>query len=175
MALPTLTLVSMMLWFGTEGGVSTGASAVWSARPRVSNQAGSADAPSSTVLTADLLFCVNETNRYRAMAGKSPLNRSTRLEEFAAEGARRDGSARVAHAHFNATRNQRIAFAENEVPWWPFARSGNVQSVIRQGIAGFWAEGTGGGHYKNLTGMYTQVGCGVFVNNGEITIVQDFR
>ncbi len=44
-----------------------------------------------------------------------------------------------------------------------------------QGLAGMWAEGPGGGHYENMRGPYTEVGCGVFVNGVDITVVQDFR
>ena len=38
-----------------------------------------------------------------------------------------------------------------------------------------WAEGRGGGHYDNLAGRYTQVGCGVFVDGDLVTVVQAFR
>ena len=38
-----------------------------------------------------------------------------------------------------------------------------------------WAEGRGGGHYDNLAGRYTQVGCGVFVQTDLVTVVQAFR
>ena len=38
-----------------------------------------------------------------------------------------------------------------------------------------WAEGRGGGHYDNLAGGYTQVGCGVFVQADRVTVVQAFR
>lgn len=39
-----------------------------------------------------------------------------------------------------------------------------------------WAEGPGGGQYENKgNARYTQVGCGVFINAGEITVVQEFR
>jgi hypothetical protein len=47
--------------------------------------------------------------------------------------------------------------------------------VIQQGLAMMWAEGPGGGHYENMRGSYTQLGCGVFVNGNEITVVQDFH
>jgi hypothetical protein len=68
-----------------------------------------------------------------------------------------------------------MAVAENELPWWPLGRFRTVQDVMRQGIAEMWAEGPGGGHYENLKGPYTEMGCGVFIQNGEITVVQDFR
>jgi hypothetical protein len=65
-----------------------------------------------------------------------------------------------------------VAFAGNEGPWW---RSTSVRAVIRDGLAFMWSEGPGGGHYENIRGPYMQVGCGVFVNGNEITVVQDHR
>jgi len=130
------------------------------------------DTPS---LDADLVFCVVETNRYRATAGAPPLLRSALLEAYAAEGALVDGTAHILHSHFSSPGNSGITLAENELPWWPLARFRNVQAVMREGIAQMWAEGPGGGHYENIMGRYTQLGCGVFIHNGEITIVQNFR
>ena len=126
--------------------------------------------PGSSPLDAELTFCVAETNRYRAMLGLPPVARSSALEAYAADGAREDGLAHAAHQHFRSVRG--IAFAENEIPWW---RSTSVRTVMQQGLAMMWAEGPGGGHYENMRGRYTQLGCGVFVNGLEITIVQDFR
>ena len=37
------------------------------------------------------------------------------------------------------------------------------------------AEGPGGGHYDNLTGPYTQVGCGIWLNGNEVNIGQELR
>ena len=51
----------------------------------------------------------------------------------------------------------------------------SVHKLLVQGLANMWAEGPGGGHYENMRGPYTELGCGVFVNGVEITIVQDFR
>lgn len=124
--------------------------------------------------TAYLVYCVSETNRYRATIGAPPLVRSAELEAYAAGGARTDATARDAHSHFKSTSGG-MAVAENELPWWPLGRFRTVQDVMRQGIAEMWAEGPGGGHYENLTGPYTEMGCGVFIHNGEITVVQDFR
>jgi len=124
---------------------------------------------------ADLTFCVSETNRYRATVGGAALIRSAPLEAYAADGARIDGIAHVAHSHVTGTNGGGVAFAENEIPWWPLGQFGTVQAVMRQGIAQMWAEGPGGGHYDNIKGPYTTLGCGVFIQNGEITVVQDFR
>jgi hypothetical protein len=38
-----------------------------------------------------------------------------------------------------------------------------------------WAEGRGGGHHENMRGPYSEIGCGVFVNGNEVTVVQAFR
>ena len=126
----------------------------------------------STNFETALTFCVTETNRFRATLGLSPLTRSSALEAYAAAGAQEDGLAHVVHQHFRSTSGGGIAFAENEIPWWS---SSSVQTVTQQGLAMMWAEGPGGGHYENMRGAYSQLGCGVFVNGTEITVVQDFR
>ena len=125
--------------------------------------------------TADLTFCVQETNRHRATVGLSALSQSAALEAYAATGARVDGSAHAGHSHFNSTEGGGVAMAENAIPWWPLTDYQTVQEVMRQGFAEMWAEGPSGIHYKIITGPYTQLGCGVFINNGEVTVVQDFR
>ena len=124
----------------------------------------------------DLTFCVDETNRYRKKAGKPPLQRSAELETFAAEGAAADAKARRPHGHFS-----RVAYphpyremGENVIPWWPLKQYGSVREVIRQGLSGMWGEGPGGGHYENLVGNYTEIGCGIHIANGEVTVTQDF-
>jgi hypothetical protein len=129
----------------------------------------------TTATAAGLVFCVQETNRYRAMVGVRSVIESAALEAYAADGARIEGSAHAGHLHFTNT-NGGGAFAENEIPWWPLAFYGSVQEVMRQGIALFWSEGPSGGHYRNLVNAtYSQGGCGVFIQNGEITVVQDLR
>lgn len=140
----------------------------------------SAPGPSGSALptaatAADLRFCVEETNRYRASVGVGALSQSSALESYAATGARVDGVAHAGHSHFNSTNGGGVALAENLIPWWPLADYGTVQEVMRQGLAKMWAEGPGGPHYQNMAGRYTQVGCGVYIGNGEITVVQDLR
>lgn len=124
----------------------------------------------------DLAFCVDEINKYRARGKKPALQRSAELESFAAEGAKADSAARQAHHHFS-----RVAYphpyremGENEIPWWPRAQYGSIEEIIRAGLDGMWAEGPGGGHYDNLVGKYTHVGCGVHVAGDEVTVVMDF-
>lgn len=125
--------------------------------------------------SADLQFCVDETNRYRAMRSRPALSRSSALESFAADAARNDGQSKVGHQHFQRTNGGGLSRAENELPWWPMNRFADVRDVMRQGIAGFYSEGPGGGHFENMTGTYTQLGCGVYLANGEITVTQEFR
>ena len=123
-------------------------------------------------LEQDLEFCVSETNRYRVTSGLPPLTRSTELEAYAAAGARQDGLAHQAHLHYKSANLAARGIAENELPWWP---GSSIRPVIKKGIAAMWAEGPGGGHYENIRGPYTRVGCGVFVNGNEITVVQNFQ
>jgi len=115
---------------------------------------------------------VAETNRYRAALRLPALTQSSALETYAVAGAREDGLSHVAHQHFRSTNGGGMAYAENEIPWWA---STSVHSVIQEGLGMMWAEGPGGGHYENMRGPYTQLGCGVFVNGNEITVVQDYR
>ena len=133
---------------------------------------GSIGGGTSSTYDSELSFCVSETNRYRATLGLPALSRSGNLETYAAAGAREDGLAHVAHQHFRSTNGGGVARAENEIPWWTGT---SVRTVMQQGLAGMWAEGPGGGHYENMRGPYTLVGCGVFVNGMEITVVQDLQ
>ena len=158
-------VVSLVCSAVLVGGCSGGVTAVDS----------SASSTAQAATAADLTFCVQETNRYRASVGLSALSQSAALESYAATGARVDGKAHMGHSHFTSTKGGGVALAENVIPWWPLAEYGSVQEVMRQGLAQMWAEGPGGTHYQIIAGRYTQVGCGVFVNNGEVTVVQDFR
>lgn len=121
-------------------------------------------------------FCVSETNRYRAMAGKSAVQRSAAIEAYADEGAEHDFNTSP-HDHFASTNGGGIAFAENECPHqlgWTLSPGEDINAVVGQCIKAFYDEGPGGGHYENMMGAYTKVGCGIFESGGRITIVQDF-
>jgi hypothetical protein len=122
----------------------------------------------------DLQFCVDQTNMYRAMVMKPALSRSSALDAYAAQGAMIDGTAHVAHKHFTDTSGGGISFAENEIPWWSMAQNGSIHDIIAAGLQLMWNEGPGGGHYDNMTGAYTQLGCGIFVNGDEVTVTQDY-
>jgi uncharacterized protein YkwD len=125
----------------------------------------------------EVAFCLAETNRYRKAAKKPPFVRTPRLDAYAAEGAEVDARARKAHHHFNTRHYPEpfSAFAENEIPWWHLPDERAVEKVVRAALASMWAEGPGGGHYENLAGDYTEMGCGIWIEGDEITIVQNFR
>jgi uncharacterized protein YkwD len=135
-------------------------------------------APSATLssatadLSEELAYCADEVNRYRASIGRKSLSRSASLEDFAAAAAQHDSAVRVPHQHFSNTGGGGIAMAETEILWW---RGYAIRAAIKQGLAQMWKVGPGGEHYDILAGNYTEVGCGVFVSNGEVTVAQDFR
>jgi hypothetical protein len=120
-------------------------------------------------------FCVSETNRYRQIKGKPALARSAQLEAYADEGAQIDFSS-TPHDHFTQTNGGGIAFAENECPGqfgWMVTAGESESDVVGRCIKAFYDEGPGGGHYENMMGAYTKVGCGIYQAGGKITIVQD--
>ena len=124
------------------------------------------------VSPSDVAFCASEINRYRTAIGRSQLTRSRPLEQNAAAAAEYDSAVRIPHAHFATSLRMPIVIAETEIMWW----SGyDVRSVIEKGLAQMWANGPATGHYDVLAGAFTQVGCGIFVNGSEVTVVQDFR
>ena len=126
---------------------------------------------SSGNLSADLSFCADEVNRYRASVGFPPLSRSADLEAFAAQAADNDGRNHQPHHWFAMTNGGGTARAENEILWW----SGyGVRSVIEQGLQQMWQSGPGGEHYGIMVGQFSQIGCGIFVNGSEVTVAQDF-
>ena len=131
--------------------------------------------PVASAFTTELDYCVAQTNQYRAAVGRPALRRSASLEAYAAAAAPHDGAARAVHRYFKRTGGGGVAFAENLIPWWPLARYGSVREIIRTGLATMWAQGRGGGHYENIVGRYSQVGCGVFVGAEHVTVVQAFR
>lgn len=111
-------------------------------------------------------------NRYRASVGRSPLERSADLEAFAAQAAQADGLVHQAHHWFAATNGGGISAAENEILWWA---GFGIRSVIQQGLEQMWEIGPTGEHYDIMTGAFSQIGCGIFVNGAEVTVAQDFR
>jgi uncharacterized protein YkwD len=143
--------------------------------------AGGPVSPDSVATDAGTLadsaaFCVEEVNRFRATVGAPALTRSSRIDAFSTDAAHVDGEAHEAHSYFRMTNGGNgTARAENVIPWWKAAQYGSVRTVVRQGLAMMWAEGPGGSHYENMKGNYTEMGCGVFISNGEVTVSQDFH
>lgn len=127
-------------------------------------------------IAAAVTACIDQVNALRASVGDPPLSRSARIDAFSAEAAQVDGEAHQAHKHFLATNGgQGTAVAENMIPWWKVSDYGSVQNVVRKGIQTMWDAGPSGYHYVNMRGGYTEMGCGIAVINGEVTVSQDFR
>jgi hypothetical protein len=120
-------------------------------------------------------FCVDETNRYRATVGRPAVARSTALEDYANEGAEVDFHGEP-HQHFGATGGGGISFAENECPHWSLSGFGNndMKMLVASCIAAFWEEGPGGGHYDNMVSDNKKLGCGIFQDGDDVTIIQDY-
>ena len=137
---------------------------------------GGVDSPGATTPHR---FCVDETNRYRAMNGKAAVAHSAQLEAYANEGAMIDFNGSP-HQHFSATSGGGIAFAENECPKWSLQQQGggDMTALVRACIAAFYSEGPGTGsahgHYNNMMGAYGTLGCGIYQSGTSVTIVQDF-
>ena len=128
------------------------------------------------VIAAAVTACVDQINALRASVGDPPLTRSDRINAFSAEAAQVDGEAHQAHKHFIATNGGHgTALAENVIPWWKVSDYGSIQNIVRKGLTMMWEEGPSGYHYVNMRGNYREVGCGIAVINGEVTVSQDFR
>ena len=136
--------------------------------------AGEADGAPGAGLSAEIAFCAEEINRYRAMREAAPLERSAALEEYAATGAAINHESGEPHKYFADTGGGGIALAENEIPRWSVSQFGSVENVIRQGLALMFDEGPGGPHHDNMVGPYGTVGCGIHLDGDLVTVVQDF-
>ncbi len=118
--------------------------------------------------------CVAMTNELRASVGKPAVAQSATLEDFADTGAATDHGGQP-HDHFRATNGGGIAFAENECPHWDLSfGAGDEVKLVEACINAFWSEGPGGGHYDNMTGDYAALGCGIYHEGTDYTIVQDY-
>jgi len=119
--------------------------------------------------------CIDTTNMYRAMNGKPAMTRSAALEAYADAGAEHDFSTSP-HDHFSSTGGGGIAFAENECPaqlGWTLSPGGDMVGLVEQCMQAFYSEGPGGGHYENMMGNYSKIGCGIYQSGNGVTIVQD--
>jgi hypothetical protein len=119
--------------------------------------------------------CVDETNRLRATVGRPPVAHSQELEDYANEGAEVDHHGSP-HEHFGDTGGGGITFAENECPHWSISAfgDGDMESLMVSCIAAFWDEGPGGGHYDNMVSDNARLGCGIYQEGDDVTIIQDF-
>jgi hypothetical protein len=122
--------------------------------------------------------CVEKTNELRATVGRPPVERSAALEAYANEGAEYDHT-RSPHDHFRSNSGGGIAFAENECPHWNLGFGGGTElGLIEACIDAFWSEGPGSGdahgHYNNMIGNYGTLGCGIYHEGDDYTIIQDF-
>jgi hypothetical protein len=141
---------------------------------------GSPTSPSAAgdpdVLAAATSACIAQVNQLRASVGDPPLARSDRIVQFSTEAAHVDGEAHQVHKYFTETNGGNgVAMAENMIPWWKVSQWGSVDAIVRKGIDQMWAEGATGYHYINMRGRYSEMGCGIAVINGEVTVSQDFR
>jgi uncharacterized protein YkwD len=125
---------------------------------------------------AELAFCVDEVNRLRNTVGKPPLERSAALERYAATAVRIDAEAHKAHGYFESSHyGDGLVRGENEALLWSLSAIGSVRDVIGRSLAQMWEEGPGGHHYTNMTGPYTQLGCGIHVKGDSVSVAQAFR
>jgi uncharacterized protein YkwD len=125
---------------------------------------------------ADLAFCVDEVNRLRATVGKPPLARSAALERYAATAIRADAESRTAHGYFESSKyGGGLVRGENEALRWSLRVFGTVRSVLDRSLAQMWQEGPGGHHYANMTGAYSEIGCGIHVAGDEVSVAQAYR
>jgi hypothetical protein len=144
-----------------------------------SDAAGSGSGHNGTVAAHQM--CVQETNRYRTTvpapgtgAARAAVTESTQLESYADTGAMIDYSSSP-HHHFITTNGGGISFAENECPHWPLSMTGgDLNQLVVACLAAFYGEGPGGGHYENMMGAYAELGCGIYENGSDVTIVQDY-
>jgi uncharacterized protein YkwD len=128
------------------------------------------------VSEADLTYCIEVINGYRALVGQAPVQRSEAIEEYAAEGAYYDAQQGTSHAHFRDVSNFSLVDAENEIPGWDLGSYATIANVIDKGTEMMWGEGPGGGHYENIKGSHTKAGCGVYVTpSNRVWLIQDFK
>jgi len=167
--------------------VLLGAALTFSACDMMGQAGGSPTAPSGTSgassaattgtpgSATDAAFCISEINRLRGTIGLPALVTADDLTSFSNQAALVYGQAHQYHKYFLDTNGAGVSMAQNEIPWWVLSDWGSVHAVIAKGLAMMWAEGPGGGHYDNMTGNYSQAACGIAINNGEVTVTQDFR
>jgi len=144
--------------------------------PTAATPPASPTVPNGTSHPAEQAQCVEVTNAYRATLKLPAYSRASALDTFAMAAAQNDGQSHLAHQHFYATSGGGFSLAENMIPWWPLGQYDTLEQILRTGLAQMWAEGPGSGHYENMRSTrYRTMGCGIYVNNGEVTVAQEFR
>ena len=144
--------------------------------PTAATPPASPTVPNGTSHPAEQTQCVEFTNAYRATLQLPAYPRASALDTFATAAAQNDGQSHMAHQHFYATNGGGVSSAENMIPWWPLAQHHTIEQILRTGLAQMWAEGPGSGHYENMRSTrYRTMGCGIYVNNGEVTVALEFR
>ena len=126
---------------------------------------------------AEKKLCLDTINALRASLSLPKVAWSKSLEAFADQGARYDSERNKAHAHFGAFSVRAVpSDAENAIPGWPIKNYKTVAKVVFDGAKMMWDEGPGGGHYENIKGSHTQVGCGIYVTpSGGVWVIHDFK
>ena len=123
-----------------------------------------------------LTICVEVTNQYRATVGAPPLAPSPEVAAYATDAARADALSNTAHSYTRGPNGPAgVASAENAVVRWPLARFGSIPTLVVSALTAFWNEGPGGPHHENMRGPYTTVGCGIYVDGDQVTLIQHFR
>jgi len=168
-------LAQVLWWVACSASPMPAGNAQEPPRPRDVRPSSDRSAPTPVAYASELARCIEQTNEYRSTVSKPPLRPSRTLASYAALAARHDGLAHRPHAYFDRTEGGGVALAENLIPWWSLARRRTVMAIVEDGLALMWAEGAKGGHYHNMTGPYSELGCGVFVNGDEVTVVQAFH
>jgi hypothetical protein len=125
-----------------------------------------------TAMDNTLAYCVDQVNDVRTDAGLAALTRSPDVEAYAAAGAAIDGSSRIPHKHFTDTLDAGVAAAELEIPQFSFRAWGGVEGVIAEGVR---EQSVSPSARMTLVGDYTQLGCGIYQDGDEVTVVEDFR
>ena len=123
-----------------------------------------------------LTLCTEVTNELRATVGAAPLAPSADVAAYATEAARADALSNRAHSYTSGPSGPRgVGFAENAVVRWPLSRFGTIPTLVVSALTAFWEEGPGGPHYENMRGPYASVGCGIYQDADQVTLIQHFR
>jgi hypothetical protein len=132
----------------------------------------------ATVTAADLTYCIAEINRHRGMLNRPALTRSAAIDAHARAASEADTVNCTAHRYTQQTGfGSGLVDAENQLICGNIVPGGSVSSAVDTLLRLTMNEGPGGGHYENLRGAHTQVGCGIYVDAARhlITVTQNFK